>query len=408
MGLNFKYHASAIYRLVGLWLALLAINPSFGIYTPLTDKEHEKAIEAYRASGDTDTAPLTTILDDLNEIKRLDIKPRIRIIRFLGSQFKVANDIEKIIGKLQELITGIVDLASKSDDGGVAESKGGGADGPSPDASIGGASGPRLGALATAYKEAGGRTMFDWYLRSIRDRCNVFPSIGFYDTSDVTRYNMRAELATICGDMDLFQRSAPEQVRNQVMEIGRDNFIFYINIFGPFERPLPHNTPNNVVFHPVVGNWLGNYLTSDFNVNIQAGLFGSNGVTNAGIPAYAIDSGSIPFDSLQPIQVHYHTAYSPNNAQFKLVGGRNIVSFWLVGKHTGHAIVTLNLIINSDSSGLGAKLIRDLERSNDLATLIRSFDLSAERPILPKPEAEAEDAQAVWNFTDVLKDMLAA
>ncbi|HLB93878.1 MAG TPA: hypothetical protein VJJ81_01390 [Candidatus Babeliales bacterium] len=450
MGLNFKYHASTIYRLVGLWLILLAISPS----SPMTFPQYIRTWRVYddsvKAGGKVDIAPLELMLADLRAISapnagtlgfladRLALSRRSTkdaVIAGLEQRKLAANELAEDLLKVElfEKFGAAAEVESSgsdgASDGGVAESKGGGADGPSPDASIGGASGPRFSALASKPKDRDTGLSFNLSLipgaRSLQlgfaGITPRAPIIGFYDSGG---YRVRMPLMVVEGTVDLLKHASPE-LYAQVSDISADKVEFYINIWGQFfGGNLPANNPNNVVFHEILSKWTGlSRPHSGVNCGrFNGGLFKPNGITTAEV------SAAIPVSSLSAIEVNYHDEHwSPNNARFKLIDGRNIASFWLVGKQdqdkdgndlpkpNKHAVVTLNLIINSDSSGLGAKLIRDLESSNDLATLIRSFDRSAERParierrtrpILPKPEAE--DAQAVWNFTDVLEDMLAA
>lgn len=416
MGLNFN--------LVGLILSLLVTNLSFSTHAPhefMNRAAHVAATKAYLDSGRRDDAPLLLILNDLLSIQAAGLAANKAILVALRAQLglEAKPTLENMIDEVQRLIIMINSLPVTSAVGGVAESKGGGAAGPSPDASIGGASGSRFSALASKPKDKDRDTGLNFYLSLTPGAGSLQlsvsgtprePIIGFYDTGG---YKIRMPLMVVEGAVDLLKHASSD-LYAQVSDISADKVKFYINIWGPFfGENLPASNPNNVVFHEIVAQWTG--LHEPFSVTINGGLFEPNGVINAGKYAPG-NGGSIPFDSLQPIEINPHDGrWSPNNARFKLIDGRNIVSFWLVGKHDKHAVVTLNLIINSDSGGLGAKLIDDLKRSDNLATLIRGFDRSAERParterrtrpILPKPEAE--DAQAVWGFTDVLEDMLAA
>lgn len=435
---KFKSKKILTLKFTGLFLILLTANLSFGMTLSVRDYvNHANNYFEQKAAGTKNAAPLLEIIDGFNAVPG----PNALIIRTIGNKFLPAEQImadpqqtrANLITALRRLITEIVELEASSiepDDkdlgpertskggepeaasGGFGESKGGGSDGVSPDSSSSDASGAapeiRFSDLVRKPKDDGPESFYLSLIPGIRSLTLGFagiapraPIIGFYDPAG---YKVREPLMVVEGTVDLLKHVSPD-LYSHVNDIGADKMKFYIDIWGPFMGvDLPANSPNNVVFHEIVALWTDQRRP---HININGGLFKPDGVNVA-------VSSPISVNNLSAIDVNYHDDHwSPNNARFRLVDGRNIASFWLVGKHAGHAVVTLNLIINSASNALGAKLIADIQRSNTLADLIHGFNGSAVRPskvertTRPIPATrEAEDAQAVWNFTDFLETML--
>jgi hypothetical protein len=355
-------------------------------------------------------------------------------------------------------------------DGGVSESKGK-ADGPSPDSSIGGvaesksddsgpdgvspdtsapgaasshtAAGIRLDALAQKPKNMRETNFYlslasdehNWspqYLKEVLLLPTGVPYLGHY-TNEL--YYLRSILGMIKGTPELLRHMhiAPKSVIEHVSDISEHNLEFYIVLWGAFPDmspygyvSLPANSYNNVIFHPVLAKWkeaawkaAGTWPMGA--ADIQGGLFMPDGVTTAGVGV------AITFNSLGALNVNIHpgsgaaardTFCSPNNAQFKLVDDRKLVSFWLVGKYNTHAVATLNLIINSGeaSSGgdLGSKLMYAIDFSSNLDDLIKTFNRESNKAVRHAVRAVSADPnmdldiETVWKFTDVLENMLKA
>lgn len=389
-----------------LWaLCSLVINLSL-----MAHKQIDYApIVAKLKLGSTPAIEKATNIALLNSMFAVDKINNMLVINYLVKELvgllpvsltdKVAkiNEIELYLAVL------LASLASLDDGGGDT---GGGSSGP--------AKSKGLLSIANIFKTAGPTS---FYLSLVPGEADLqlgyagiaprSPIIGFYDPAG---YKVRKPLAIIKLTPELFKHIVTNEVSGQVSDIADSNLEVYLDIWGPFiSGDLPAETINNIAFHEILSKWT---RISRPNLNILGGLFEPSGVTIAGV------RDSIPEGTLGEFNVNYHDdCWSPNNARFKLNDGRNIVSFWLIGRYETHAVATLNLIINSGvaspSGDLGSRLMYAIERALNLNELTNFLNRESYKDLRSATRAQNInpnidlDIETVWKFTDVLERIIA-
>lgn len=182
-----------------------------------------------------------------------------------------------------------------------------------------------------------------------------FPYLGHYQNSGTKRagntvgdeYNLRTLLGVIENPPAALALVAPPALASSIP--AGSTITFNTVLWGPLrvpgESPIGANTnTNNVIFHPVASTW---EKAQHFNIPVAMGIFGADGVEPGG-------SGAIAFNTVtnQSVNKHasdvYADAMSPDNARFKLISGRMVRTFWILGLSPDkkQAVVSFNIIID--------------------------------------------------------------
>jgi len=104
----------------------------------------------------------------------------------------------------------------------------------------------------------------------------------------------------------------------------------------------------NIAYHPVLSNWLrkptiaanDGFPLKEFKAAIPMGIFGLNGIQGLSMAA----------NSLTPTNVHFHNAFSPNNARFRIDPQNAAASFWsaAIAPNNKAAVITFNIMLYQD------------------------------------------------------------
>ncbi len=228
------------------------------------------------------------------------------------------------------------------------------------------------------------------------------PLIGHYQNPDTKKkgqthgdtYNVRTRIALIEFDKNALERVAPQSVRTILAQNGFADLSkveFYANIISNFvhteQTPFGAATNScNVAFHPIIRRWRGSGF-ANFNIAVNAGIFEPNGVS--------AHSGGIAFDNLGSLDTHYHDreAFSPDNGRFNIDPQRGIVTFWVVGVHSGHANVTFTIMANNEVT---EQLLLRLTNQPNFESLLRMLQNTTSA--LNQP-----DATVLENATRILR-----
>gem|GEM_PF-4713554 len=158
------------------------------------------------------------------------------------------------------------------------------------------------------------------------------PSLGTYSED----YNFRSKMFVI-RHTDALLAAAPDAVRRAVAGMHPDTYVI---VWGDHVRS--DELKDNVVLHPVVRRWTnpaGESDMTDFNVNVQAGVFDAVGVLSGG-------GAPVPFGDLAPVNVNFHDQrFSPDNARIRYTPSAQCATFWLVARFGGQALVTYNVVL---------------------------------------------------------------
>jgi len=168
------------------------------------------------------------------------------------------------------------------------------------------------------------------------------PIIGKYESQGYNFFNTLYEFPILNLALPETMQAAYNAQHSVVHELTIEASIF---LWGSLKDPSNKAADGvyNVAFHPDVQRWTGQ---DNFNIPILMGIFDPNGV-EPGSPH------SIPFNTFAPVAVNKHdnVYYSPNNAQFKLVPGRKVVTFWTaaLSPDKRSSAINFNIIITDEA-----------------------------------------------------------
>lgn len=199
-----------------------------------------------------------------------------------------------------------------------------------------------------------------------------YPAIGVYNAEG---YNLRKKLIMATIPVKAFMQALPMPLQKMIhgfvnIDIVKNSTASFIALGTVMDQKADSPDQSyNIVFHPWAGlRYINNDSINFFEENVPMGIFEADGVQELGDKNLNSNSpmANLSFNQLSAKNINWHAPahMSPNNAQFRVVPGRQFATFLAIALTPDNSHLSLTYFLLANSKEAELLIARSAQKAN--------------------------------------------